>query len=558
MQALFVEDSPSDAELVLAALAQEGFIVQHERVQDAVGLQHALEARSWDIVLCDYIMPVFSAPEAIKVVRQHDPDVPLIIISGTIGEEQAVEAIRLGATDYLLKDRLAGLGLAVRRALGKRQDSWAHAEATKALLRSEESLAQAQRIARIGSWDLDLSNLREINANPLRWSDELFRIFGCEPGEIEVTNENFFRRVHPDDRDKIRAAVADTLESGRTYSIDHRIILPDGRERVVHEQATLLRDAAGLPLRLMGTAQDVTDRWHSAEALRESEQRLRMVTDNARVGLVMVNARHDYTFANETYAQMMGLASGDIVGRSVAAVLPELYEQQVKARLDRAFAGERVAYELTRPGPAGTRHYVVRYEPMKRPTGDPLVVAVLTDITDRKIAEELLRASEARYHTLFEYAPDGIVIDDGTGHYLDANASACRMFGYTREEFIGLSAQDITLFSEASQVPDAIASIKQGAPYHREWHFRRKDGSIFPGDVIATTMPNGSIMGMIRDITERRQTEEAIQTQLSELRRWHAMTLGREEHIISLKREINELLTRQGLPPRYASPEASL
>jgi hypothetical protein len=76
--------------------------------------------------------------------------------------------------------------------------------------------------------------------------------------------------------------------------------------------------------------------------------------------------------------------------------------------------------------------------------------------------------------------------------------------------------------------------------------------------VIAAVMPDGNLMGMIRDITERRQTDEAMQTQLSELRRWHVMTLGREEHIISLKREINELLVRQGLPARYTSPEAAL
>src|SRR4051812_33768063 len=209
LQALLVEDSSQDAELLLAALARDGFAVQHERVQTPADLLSALDARSWDVVLCDYVLPAFSAPDAIRLVRQRNIDVPMIIISGTIGEEQAVEAIKLGATDYLLKDRLAGLGLAVRRALAQSHQARAHVAATKALLRSEESLAQAQRIAHIGSWELDLSDLEHLDANILRWSDELFRIFGYRPGEIEVTNESFFRSVHPEDHDKIRQAVAE-------------------------------------------------------------------------------------------------------------------------------------------------------------------------------------------------------------------------------------------------------------------------------------------------------------------------------------------------------------
>src|SRR5439155_24765239 len=96
------------------------------------------------------------------------------------------------------------------------------------LQRSEEHLAAAQRITHCGSWELDLANLDDIDRNPLRWSDEVFRIFGYEPGGIEVTNESFFRAVHPDDRERIRIAVAAALEHGTTYSIDHRIVRPDG------------------------------------------------------------------------------------------------------------------------------------------------------------------------------------------------------------------------------------------------------------------------------------------------------------------------------------------
>src|SRR5437868_12135805 len=87
------------------------------------------------------------------------------------------------------------------------------------LEKSESNLAAAQKIAHLGSWELDLTNLNDVNQNPLRWSDEVFRIFGYEPGQIEVTNENFFRAVHPDDRSRIADAVAAAVRDRKPYDI---------------------------------------------------------------------------------------------------------------------------------------------------------------------------------------------------------------------------------------------------------------------------------------------------------------------------------------------------
>ncbi len=134
----------------------------------------------------------------------------------------------------------------------------------------------------------------------------------------------------------------------------------------------------------------------------------------------------------------------------------------------------------------------------------------MQDITERKRAEELLRASEERYRTLFEHAPDGIVIVDTDGYYLDTNASSCRMLGYKREEFIGLHASNIVAPDEIPDIEPAIDAIKSQPNYHREWRFRRKDGSVFPADVIATMMPDGDVLAMIRDITGRKEAEAAL------------------------------------------------
>jgi len=130
---------------------------------------------------------------------------------------------------------------------------------------------------------------------------------------------------------------------------------------------------------------------------------------------------------------------------------------------------------------------------------------VARDITEQKRTEEARRATEARYRTLFENAPDGIVIADTESYYLDANESICRMLGYTRAEMIGLHASDIVSESEVQHIGPALGTIKAKDDYHREWRFKRKDGSFFAAEVIATMMPDGNLLGMIRDITERRR-----------------------------------------------------
>jgi PAS domain S-box-containing protein len=135
------------------------------------------------------------------------------------------------------------------------------------------------------------------------------------------------------------------------------------------------------------------------------------------------------------------------------------------------------------------------------------------DITERKQTEAKQRASEERYRTLFDYAPDGIVIANPGGTYIDGNASICRMLGYSRDELIGCSAADIVSECEISKIEGALNDIKAESFHHQEWQFRRKDGSSFPAEVIVTPMPDGNLLAMIRDASERRRSEEQIAEQ---------------------------------------------
>jgi PAS domain S-box-containing protein len=150
--------------------------------------------------------------------------------------------------------------------------------------------------------------------------------------------------------------------------------------------------------------------------------------------------------------------------------------------------------------------------------GKACLVGVGIDVSERRRAELARLESESRYRTLFDYAPDGILIADSKSRYQDANPSICRMLGYSRDELIGMSAADIIADSHQPLIEPALDMIAKQEQVPREWHFRRKDGSQFSAEVIATLMPEGKILGMIRDITERKFVEAKLRESESHLR----------------------------------------
>jgi PAS domain S-box-containing protein len=137
---------------------------------------------------------------------------------------------------------------------------------------SEAVLAHAGKMAHLGAWRLEVTNPDDLDACPLSWSEEVYRIFGYEPGEVEVTNALFFERVHPDDRQRVAQDVARALAGRSPYSIEHRVVRADGTERVVLEHAEIAFDESGRPLRMIGAVQDVTESKRVEEALREADR----------------------------------------------------------------------------------------------------------------------------------------------------------------------------------------------------------------------------------------------------------------------------------------------
>jgi PAS domain S-box-containing protein len=253
-----------------------------------------------------------------------------------------------------------------------------------------------------------------------------------------------------------------------------------------------------------------------AGELAERERLLRTVFDSEPECVKLLGSDGALRMMNRAGLAMIGADSFEqVAGQCVLPLIATEHRALFEALIEGVFRGESETVEYEIVGLKGTRRWLETHAaPMRDETG--MITAALgisRDVTERRRAAEELRASEARYRTLFEYAPDGIVVADAEGCYVDANVSACRMLGYTRGELIGLHISDIVTQTEIQHVEPALDAIKTGAPYHREWQFRRKDGSVFSAEVMATLMPDGKLLGMLRDITERTRSRQQIREQ---------------------------------------------
>jgi PAS domain S-box-containing protein len=236
---------------------------------------------------------------------------------------------------------------------------------------------------------------------------------------------------------------------------------------------------------------------------------------------------------NAAAERIFGFAEQEMIGQSILRLIPSERHREEESILSSIRRGQSVRHfdteRLRKDGsvvPLSVTVSAIR-DAKGRIVG---ASKVARDITGRIQAEAALKASEGRYRTLFERAPIGIVIADTASYYIDANQCLCDMLGYTRDELIGLHASDIVAEREIEHVAPALETIKATSDYQREWIMRRKDGTEFEAEVIATTMPDGTLLGMIRDITERKLVERKIGSLNAEL----------EERVAARTRELEE------------------
>jgi len=273
IRVLLVEDVATDAELELRELRRAGFRVEHRIVETEDALRRELASFGADIILSDFSMPHFDGMFALAVAREAAPDTPFIFVSGTIGEEYAIRALRDGATDYVLKTNLVRLPAAVERALLEAADRAAKRETERQLGAVRDRLASIFDALPDMLWSVGLPG------QELEYVSSAARtIFGRTAEDFLSNPQLWLDVVHPEDRAGVDAAWQATI-AGEPFDVRYRAVRPDGTVLWIHDRGRLLRDAAGAPVRVDGVARDIT-------AAVENERRLdRLSFYNALTGL---------------------------------------------------------------------------------------------------------------------------------------------------------------------------------------------------------------------------------------------------------------------------------
>jgi diguanylate cyclase (GGDEF)-like protein/PAS domain S-box-containing protein len=262
LRILMLEDLASDAEFTERELRKANFAFTALRVETKERFLSALEEFAPDLILADYSLPTFDGISALMLVQEKCPEIPFIFVSGSIGEELATETLKRGATDYVLKHRLARLAPAVRRALRDAAERAEHQRALAALRESEERFALAVRGANDGLWDWNLKTGR-IYFSP-RWKAML----ALAEDEIGDDPEEWFSRIHPEDAPRVRSEIELHLP-GLTphFESEHRIRGRDGSYRWVLSRGLAVRDTAGKAYRVAGSQTDITERKEAEKQL---------------------------------------------------------------------------------------------------------------------------------------------------------------------------------------------------------------------------------------------------------------------------------------------------
>lgn len=489
LRVLLVEDQPADAELLVRALGTGGRSYTLIRVDSEKDFRDALD-RGADIVLSDYHLPGFSGLRALSIVRERAPEMPFILVSGAVSEEEAIEVIRHGADDFLLKDRLGRLGAAITGAIDRR--------------RLRESARQTEaRLSAFLENSPSVAFIKDMEGRYLHVNPRFLQAFGKAAGAVlgrtdaEIFESRQAAEFCNNDRKVLETGAATTFEEHACYA--------DG-DHVSLVTKFPLRDGGGRIYALGGIATDITER-------TAAEQRHRATFENAPIGIVHADLDGHFIEANTQACAIFGYPRDELLEHSLRDVthpsdratstqqLRQLIEGSATSsdarerrfiRKDKAVIWATVSLALVRKADGQADYFV----------------AMIQDVSASREAEQ-------RFRTTFEQATVGIVHTSPENRLLLANGRFCDMMGYSLEELLGMQIGNMVHPDDRGRDHELRRQLLAGKieSFSGEKRFRRKDGTVIwvNRTVSLARDEEGSPLYFIRvieDITRRKEEEE--------------------------------------------------
>jgi PAS domain S-box-containing protein len=409
---------------------------------------------------------------------------------------------------------------------------------------NEERLRLALSAATMGIWEWNLQD------DSVYWSPECYKLIGLDDFHSSLTA--FRALVHPEDLPNLMAATNRAIETKAIFTAEFRVNLPDGRVRWFANLGRASYSAQDKPLRVIGISQDITERKHAEEALRESELRFRTLAETASDTIITIDSQGKIIFVNPAIEGVFGYPANELLGQDLTLLMPDYLRELHRiglARYQQTGVRHTPWAGLELPGLHRDGHEIpleFSFGEFTR-AGQRYFTGIVRDITARKRAEEELRESERHFRALFEGAGVGNVECDAlTGQFLQVNQKMCALTGYSAEELLLRNFSDITFPADRLvTLPDYQRFIAQEvSTYAVEKRYVRKDGTLAWVSVTSSLLLDDAglpwrTVAAIQDITERKRFEAALQLSEERLRRLHQIISNPQ---LTHAEKINQLL----------------
>ncbi len=474
LRILSVEDDPKDTELIRDLLETEGIVCEVTQVDTKAALLASLEQGGIDLILADYSLPSFDGISALKLAMKACPEVPFIFVSGTLGEEVAIEALKIGATDYVLKTSLSRLAPSVVRALREARERVERKQADEKLRRSEAYLTEAQRLSQTGSFGCNLST------GEMFWSEETFRIYGYDQSTTP-TVERVLQRVHPEDKPSVQERMDRASREDKACDVACRLLLPDDSVKHVRIVAHEARNESGIR-EFIGAVMDVTATKRAEEKLRRSEAYLAEAQKLSHTGSFGWDVSSgeifwsDETFRIFEYEPTAKVTIAQIVQRTH----PE--DRSAVQQLIELVSRERKEFDFEHRllmADGSVKYLRVIGSPSENEDGCFEFVGAVTDITESKRAEEKIRQSEMELRQILDFAPQYVAVlgPDRDRDRLYINKTMLDYTGLTLEEWQSSDRRKYYHPDDWERLTSETQSkFLSGIPQEYEARILRKDG----------------------------------------------------------------------------------